>query len=74
MKKLKQKKSRGYHKHRKSIKYVSIDEQYKTAKKNAKYKFYKDTIKDLKQPEPGQWYSKLKRLCSYDENKSEQIN
>ena len=73
MKKLKRKKSREFHKHRKSIKYMSIEEQYKKAEKTAKHKFYKDTIKDLKQSEPGQWYSKLKRLCSYDENKSEPI-
>ena len=46
----------------------------KSQKLKLKIAFIKKTIHDLKQSEPGQWYSKLKRLCSYDEKKNEQID
>ena len=31
-------------------------------------------IKDLKQSNPNQWYSKLNRLCTYDMEKQDQLN
>ena len=47
--------------------------KFKKEVKKAKRSFYKDKIKDLKESNPRQWYSKLKRLCSYDQNKSDPI-
>ena len=73
MKKLKRSKQREYHKHRKSTKYSSLEYKYQIAKKYAKQQFYDKVVKDLKQSAPGQWYSKLKRICSYSELKSESI-
>ena len=69
MKILKRRKEREYHKHRKSIKYQNFQKLYEKSETEAKHNFYEKTIHDLKQSEPGQWYSKLKRLCSYDEKK-----
>ena len=41
--------------------------------KNAKAQFYKKTIADLKQKNPGQWYSCLKRITSHDQM-NDQVN
>ena len=41
--------------------------------KEEKQKYYKNIVKDLKQSNPNQWYSKLKRLCSYDLEKQEAL-
>ena len=48
-----------------------MDKKYKLAVKQEKQKYYKNIVKDLKQSNPSQWYSKLKRLCSYDLEKQE---
>ena len=73
MKKFKRLKEREYQKHRKSIKYLSLQSKYQFFTKSAKKEFYNKFIKNLKQTEPGKWYSKLKRICSYDEQKSAEI-
>ena len=39
----------------------------------AKQNYYKHIVKDLKLSNPSQWYSKLKRICSYDQEKYEPI-
>ena len=39
----------------------------------AKENYYTNIVEDLKSSAPGQWYSKLKRMSSYHEVKSEQI-
>ena len=43
---------------------------FKNELTSAKSSFYKKQISDLKTKKPGQWYSSLKRLSSYDQNKS----
>ena len=39
----------------------------------AKKRYYRDIIKDLKTSNVSQWFSKLKRLCSYDKIKTEPV-
>ena len=73
MKRLKRKKSREYNKKRKSKKWKSLNTNYDEEVSNAKRDYYKNIIKDLKNSKPGQWHSKLKRLCSYDQMKSEPV-
>ena len=68
-----QKKNREYRKHRSSAKYKELNIQYQKEISAAKNSYYKNIIKDLKHSKPNQWYSKLKRLCSYDQQKSEPI-
>ena len=36
--------------------------------------YYINIVSDLKHSNPGQWYSKLKRMSSYDQLKCEQVN
>ena len=66
MKRLKRLKSREYSKNRKSLKWRDLSKQYEKAVKKAKRNF----VKDLKQSNIGQWYSKLKRLSSFDQQKT----
>ena len=70
---LKQKKSREYNKNRRSKKWHDLNKKYKKEVSLSKKQFYNNIIKDLKKSMPAQWYSKLKRLCSYDQQKSDPI-
>ena len=58
---------------RRSEKWKNLNKQFKTEVKSAKAKFYKDKIADLKEKNPGQWYSWLKRISSHDQ-KDQQVN
>ena len=40
--------------------------------KTAKSQFYKQAVAELKLKKPGQWYSCLKKMTSYDQQKHEQ--
>ena len=73
MKRLKRKKSREFNKNRRFLKWRDLNEKYKRSVISAKTVYYKNIIKDLKTSKISQWYSKLKRLCSYDQKKSERI-
>ena len=71
VRKLKLLKGREFNKHRSSIKWANLDKLYKSFLQEAKQKYYKNIIKDLKTSNPSQWYSKLKRICTYDQEKYE---
>ena len=73
MKRLKRSKSREFHKNRCSLKWRELNDRYKKAVRSAKRNYYKDVINDLKTSKISQWYSKLKRLCSFDQKKSEPV-
>ena len=66
---LDRKRKRLYRKKRKSVKWFEMNKLYKHEVKLAKQKFYKNIISDLKQKKPGQWFSALKRISSYNDNK-----
>ena len=66
-------KCREYRKHRMSKKWADLDLKYKSVLGEAKEKYYTNIVKDLKISKPSQWYSKLKRMCSYDQEKYEPI-
>ena len=70
---LKRHKTREYHKNRKSLKWRELNKNFQQELSKAKKQYYKDMIKDLKLSKVSQWYSKLKRLCSYDQKKSENV-
>ena len=60
------------HKTRRSEKWKVLDQQFKKKVKESKSNFYKNMVADLKEKDPKQWYSMVKRIASY-ENKNEQI-
>ena len=74
VKKLKRLKTREYNKHRSSKKWSDLNMIYKLALIESKQKYYKRIVKDLKVSKPSQWYSKVKRICSYEQDKYEPIN
>ena len=74
VKKIKRIKCREYSKHRKSPKWLTLKVKYDNVIKEEKTKFCRKVVKDLKESNPSQWYSKLKRLCSYDLEKQEELH
>ena len=66
MKRLKRLKGREFHKNRRSLKWRELNDKYNKEVSKAKKSYYKNIIKDLKSSKTSQWYSKLKKLCSYD--------
>ena len=70
---LKRHKSREYHKNRKSVKWRDLNKRYNQELTKAKKKYYKDVIRDLRLSKVSQWYSKLKRFCSYDQKKADPV-
>ena len=73
IKRLKRQKSREFRKNQKSEKWQKLDCNFKKEVSAAKKNYYKDIVKDLRVSNPGRWYSILKRICSYDQQKSEPV-
>ena len=63
---------REYTKHKRSRKWKILNKDYLEKCEEAKEKYYKDIVEDLKLSNPSQWYSKLKRMSSHDQSKSEE--
>ena len=70
---LKRKKSREYQKHRKSAKYILLVKKYDKKLKMAKQRYKRAKIDDVLTSSERQWYSKLKRLSQYDQEKHEPV-
>ena len=73
IKQLSRKKSREYFKNRKSPKWKELKNLLSEKCETARKAYYLNIVKDLKQSNPAQWYSKLKRMTSYDDQKSEEV-
>ena len=73
IKRLKRQKAREFKKNRRSIKWRELNTRYKKEVSMAKKGYYKKIVRDLKLSNPSQWYSKLKRICSYDQHKSDPV-
>ena len=71
LKHLKQLKCREFIKQRSSEKWHKLNKVYKTALTNSKTKLCKGIVKDIKLSNPSQWYSKLKQICSFDQERYE---
>ena len=74
LKQLDRRRKREFRKHRKSPKWTHLDLKLEEKANLAKQSFYKNMIEDLKISNPGQWYSKLKRMSSHDQMKGEVVN
>ena len=73
IKEISRKKYREYFKHRKSLKWKRLNSILKEKCQIAREAYYFNIVSDLKNSNPGQWYSKLKRMTSYDNLKSEEV-
>ena len=74
LKQLDRRRKREFRKHRKSPKWVHLNSKFEAKSEIAKRNYYKNMIEDLKTSNPGQWYSKLKRMSSHDQHKGETVN
>ena len=72
LKQLDRKRKRIYRKERRSENWRKLDKTFKKEMKSAKADFYKKSVADLKLKKPGQWYSCLKRITSYDQQRNDQ--
>ena len=72
LKKLDRKLKREYSKNKKSSKWMSLREEFLELCSVEKVKYYQNIVEDLKVSNPGQWYSKLKRMSSHDAAKSDE--
>ena len=73
IKELDRNKKREYTKNRRSEKYCSMQQLYEDKVKVAKQNYYINIVQDLKAGNPGQWYSKLKRMSNMDNTQNSDI-
>ena len=71
---LDRRRKREFRKHRKSSKWNLLNSKFEEKSEVAKQSYYLNMIQDLKESNPGQWYSKLKRMSSHDQHKGEVVN
>ena len=69
----KRRRQREYSKNKISLKYRQINQVYQLKIKEAKKRFKRRTIDCIKDGNKSQWYSKLKWISSYDQQKTETI-
>ena len=74
IKEISRKKRREIFKHRKSPKWRTLNKLFEEKCEHAKQSYYNNIVSDLKNSNPGQWYSKLKRLTTHDQLKTENVN
>ena len=72
LKKMDRKKKRIYRSERKSQKWKIMDKLFRTELKSAKANFYKQSVAELKQKKPGDWFRCLKKITSADQIRDEQ--
>ena len=67
-------KQREYAKHRRSPKWKTLNKIFDEKCESAMKSYYSYIVSDLNNSNPGQWYSKLNRMTSHDQMKSEEVN
>ena len=73
IKDISRKKKREYNKNRKSTKWKSLNALFEEKCSLAREAYYTNIVLDLKHSNPGQWHSKLKRMTSHDQVKTEEV-
>ena len=66
LKQLHRKMQREFYKRRKSEKYKELKSKFKKLKKKTLRNFYSNFVSDLKETDPGKWYSMAKRIGAVD--------
>ena len=74
IKEIDRKKKREFYKHRKSPKWKRLNQLFEVKCRQAKSNYYNNIVEDLKTSAPGQWYSKLKRMSSHDQTRTEEVS
>ena len=63
---------REYRKRKKSAKWKALDKKFRDLCEKAKHSYSKNIVNDLKQSNPSQWYSKIKRMSSHSQELNEE--
>ena len=71
---LKRRKSREFHKRKKSNKWKVMDKEYEAELSKAKKDFYRKKIKKLRKVKSKHWYREFTKLTSFDQLKLEEID
>ena len=74
LKVMKRRKCREYQKHRCSIKWKFLETKYKAELEKTKREYYRRKIKSLRKLKPKNWHREIKKLSSFDQNFSEEID
>ena len=74
IKEISRRKKREYLKRKKSPKWKKLSGLLEEKCEEAKSNYYINIVSDLKSSNPGQWFSKLKRMSSHDQMKNEKVN
>ena len=64
---------REYNKHKKSKKWLKLNKLFLERTEHLKASYYSNMVEDLKTSNPGQWYSKVKRMASIDPTQDDKI-
>ena len=62
-----------YLKHKKSDKWRTLNSLFEEKAEVQKESYYKNMVEDLRVSNPGQWYSKLKRMSASDPTKDDKV-
>ena len=73
LKKLDRARKREFLKNKASEKWIKLDIEFKKQCENEKAKYFENIVKDLKESNPGQWYSKLKRMSGQEIKRAENV-
>ena len=73
LKNLDRQRKREYSKNKKSIKWRALEEKFKEKSAEAKPAYYINMVEDLLTSNPGQWYSKIKRMSNIDPTKDDKV-
>ena len=64
---------REFYKHQKSDKWLRLRQKFEDKCEDTKEHYFENTVKDLKESNPSQWYSKIKRMGAINNGKPENI-
>ena len=73
LKKLDRKRRREFQRNRRSERYLQLQKKYKTKCTEEKKKFFIKMVTQVKEANPSQWYSMLKRISNYDQEKYKEL-
>ena len=71
--KLDRQRKREYIKHKKSKKWKHLNQLFEEKSEEQKVTYYENIVEDLKTSNPGQWYSKIKRMSQLDPTKGKDV-
>ena len=74
LKKVDKKRKREFKYNRRSERYLELQKQHKIHCKQEKKKFFKKMVRQVREANPSQWYSILKRISNFDQEKSKELH